>query len=176
MPGSSLTPLNRLLITTFGLGHMRPASGTWGSLPPVAIAGGMILLGWHPLGSGLVATIGYHAVLLAIVALFAHVCVHSGDAAEAAFGKKDPGQIVADETVGQCLPLMFLPAFATHSLHHLVFTLALAFVAFRICDIIKPWPARGLQEVPGGWGVLLDDVVAGVQAAAITQIVLLAVF
>ena len=45
-----------------------------------------------------------------------------------------------------------------------------AFVLFRIFDIIKPWPARGLQRVPGGWGILIDDLIAGLYAAAVTQL------
>ena len=45
-----------------------------------------------------------------------------------------------------------------------------AFLAFRLCDIIKPWPARQLQSLPGGLGVLVDDLAAGVQALALVQI------
>ena len=48
-------------------------------------------------------------------------------------------------------------------------TLALAFVAFRLCDIIKPWPARGLQRRPAGWGILLDDLASGAQTLLIVQ-------
>lgn len=171
MPSSALSPAGRALVTTFGLGLMRPASGTWGSVPSVLIAAGLIACGWRPLGAGPVASAGYHAVLLGVLIVFSLACVVFGDAAEAHFHKKDPGQIVADETAGQCLPLLLLPAAATQGLPHAAATLALAFVAFRVCDVVKAWPAGALQKVPGGWGVLLDDLVAGVQAMVIVQMV-----
>lgn len=160
------------LITTFGLGHLRPASGTWGSLPPVLLA--TIILGaGHGAEFSPHATLWwvYHVVLAAIAIVFSWACVHDGGAAEARFGKKDPGQVVADETAGQCLPLMCIPASAVTGWGPMLMTLALAFVSFRVMDIIKPWPARGLQKVPGGWGILIDDLFAGVYAAIVVQVV-----
>ncbi|MFI4872370.1 MAG: phosphatidylglycerophosphatase A, partial [Phycisphaerales bacterium JB061] len=97
------------MLTTFGLGRLRPASGTWGSLPPPAIAYLLVLAGLGP-GSGL-----YEAVIIAILLIFSAACVLQGDMAEAVFGKKDHGSIVADETAGQCIPLLglqFAPAAA----------------------------------------------------------------
>lgn len=167
----ALTPLGKILLTTFGLGHMRPASGTWGSMPTVVIAGGLILAGAAPCGAGLWPSVVYHGVLVLVLVVFSAACVIYGDGAEVHFGKKDPGSVVADETAGQAIPLMGLPAAATGELHHLVFTLLVAFVAFRACDIIKAWPARGMQRYPGGWGILVDDLVAGVQAAVVVQVV-----
>lgn len=155
-----------LLITTFGLGYRRPASGTWGSLPPPAIAWAMMLAGMRPAQT----PYAYHGVLIGVLALFSYACVRDGDRAEARFGEKDPSNVVADETAGQTLPLMALPASAVGSAWHALLTCAAAFVLFRIFDIIKPWPARGLQRVPGGWGILLDDLFAGLYAAAIVQL------
>lgn len=160
------------LITTFGLGHLRPASGTWGSLPPVVLSG--FVLG---LTQGLAFVPGsllwnsYHAGMALVLLIFAGSCIRDGEAAEARFGKKDPGQVVADETAGQCLPLMFLPATAVTGWTALLSTLALAFISFRILDIVKPWPARQLQRVPGGWGILIDDLFAGAYALLIVQVV-----
>ncbi len=51
-----------------------------------------------------------------------------------------------------------------------VVTLGLAFVSFRVMDVLKPWPANRLQRVPGGWGIVLDDLAAGVMAAAVVQV------
>jgi phosphatidylglycerophosphatase A len=93
-----------------------------------------------------------------------------GDRAEVCFFKKDPSQVVADETAGQCLPLMFLPASAFATVGQAAFTIAWAFICFRLLDIVKPWPARGLQRVPGGWGILIDDLFAGVYALGIMQV------
>jgi phosphatidylglycerophosphatase A len=140
-------------------------------MPTVIVAGAMLVCGLHPCGNGLVPSVIYHAVLLGILLVFSWACVYYGDGAEVYFGKKDPGSVVADETAGQAIPLMALPAAATMSPSHAAITLLLAFLAFRVCDIVKAWPARGLQKYPGGWGILVDDLVAGVQAAVIVQVV-----
>lgn len=153
------------LLTTFGLGHMRPASGTWGSLPPPILAAGLIALGMGPAGSPVV----YNGLLLLVLIVFSGACILYGDHAEARFGGKDPGQVVADETAAQCIPLMFLPAAAVATPLLAGFTLLYAFLCFRLLDIVKPWPARQIQETPGGWGILLDDLVAGVYALVLVQ-------
>ena len=154
MSSTRLSRTGMLMVTTFGLGFMRPASGTWGSMPTVVIAGLLLALGQVPVWGTLAWWI-YHGALLAVFLIFSAACVQFGSAAEVRFGKKDPGQVVADETAGQCLPLMFLPAHAFDS-------------PFRAA--IKPWPAYGLQRLAAGWGVLMDDIAAGIQAAIITQL------
>ena len=153
-------------ITTFGLGHIRPASGTWGSLPPVDIAGAMIVLGAGPHAQPL----AFYGVLGAILLAFCAACILQGDAAEARFGEKDPSEAVADETAGQCLPLLaILPSNSESPVRGLLFV-AIAFFAFRILDIIKPPPAKGWQRIPGGWGILIDDLVAGIYAAVVVVV------
>jgi phosphatidylglycerophosphatase A len=155
-------------ITLWGLGHIRPAPGTWGSLPPVFAAAVIAALGFTP------ATTSWLITVFAAVALvvFTLVCAVQGDAAEARWGRKDPSEAVADETAGQCVPLLFLPAFVFSSPGMTVFTLAYAFLAFRVFDILKPWPARQVQTVPGGWGIVLDDLFAGLQAALLLQLII----
>jgi len=155
-----------LWITTFGLGHMRPASGTWGSMPTVVLAGCLIFFGFGPGHSPII----YNAALIAWCVVFSIGCLVQGEAAEARFGKKDPSQAVADETAGQAIALLFLPAHVEVSLQTLILTLGGAFVAFRILDILKLWPARGLQRLPGGMGILIDDLIAGVQAMLLVQL------
>jgi len=155
-----------LSLTTFGLGRLRPAPGTWGSLPPPAIALGLVLLGHGPASSPWV----YNGVLAVVLILFSVACVWFGATGELVFGKKDPSQVVADETAGQCLPLLFLPLAADASLERTLAALALAFVAFRVFDIIKLPPANQLQRLRHGWGILADDLVAGVQAAVVVQL------
>ncbi len=140
-------------------------------MPPVIVAGAMIGAGAGPVEHPVV----YHGVLVVILLTFCAACVLQGDRAEARFGEKDPGQAVADETAGQCLSLMALPAGAVAPGWHAGLTLLGAFLAFRFFDILKPWPAPGLPRVPGGWGILLDDLVAGVYAMAAVQIVTRAV-
>jgi phosphatidylglycerophosphatase A len=163
-------------VTVFGLGHLRPAPGTWGSLPPVALAGVLILLGLGPQENPLV----YHAVLAAVCVASSAACVVFGEWAEAYYGKKDPGWVVADETAGQCIALIALPvavpaAFTVAGLWPLAFALAVSFLAFRVFDILKPPPANGLQRLPGGWGVLIDDLFAGAYALIATRVICLVV-
>lgn len=165
------------LITTFGLGHMRPASGTWGSMPPVAVALLLMLAGAGPRdGSGglLSGALIYYATFALMLIIFCWACIAHGDRAEARFGEKDPSEVVADETAGMCIPLLAIPASGLETWPKVIFTLALCFVAFRVMDIIKPPPARGLQRIPGGWGILIDDLVAGLYAAIVVNLFLLA--
>ncbi|MEL6796930.1 MAG: phosphatidylglycerophosphatase A [Planctomycetota bacterium] len=146
------------LLTVFGLGRLRPAPGTWGSLPPVVLAGALIAIGIAP-GSGV-----FEGVMIAVMLFFSAACVAQGDLAESVFGKKDHGNIVADETAGQCVTLVFLsflPADALATPLAAAFTLWLCFIAFRAMDIVKPWPADATQKFPAGWGVLVDDLFAG---------------
>ena len=169
-----LGSFGQAMLTTGGLGLMRPASGTWGSLPPVILAWALISMRIAP-GNGLWATLVYHTILVAVMVAFSLACLTFGDAAEARWNKKDPGQVVADETAGMCLPLMFLPAQAIDTMPRTVLMLLVTFLAFRLFDIWKPWPARGVQSAPGGAGILLDDLIAGVYAMAVTQAIARAV-
>lgn len=161
-------------ITVFGLGGMRPFPGTWGSLPPVVVAAIMLAAGLGPDAAGAWAWtpwLIYHGVLIVVMKVFALACLFDGDWAEARYGRKDPSNVVADETAGQCLALMFLPPAALATPVLAAFTLLYAFLAFRLMDIIKPPPARQLQAVPGGWGILLDDLVAGAFALGLVQLI-----
>jgi len=83
---------------------------------------------------------------------------------EQALGVEDPGPVVIDEVVGMLVSLLFLPGTWP--------VILAAFVAFRVFDIVKPWPAGRLEHVPGGWGVMADDVMAGVYANLTIQILI----
>ncbi len=147
--------------TTFGLGYLRPASGTWGSMPPVAIAG-VLLLASAPAWA--------ITLTMAVIAIaFTWACIAGGDEAEARFNRKDPGQVVADETAGMALAMLWLPAQAFESPQIAIFTLVLCFLVFRILDILKPWPINGLQRIPGGWGIVIDDLLAGLLTLGIVH-------
>lgn len=147
-------------ITTYGLGYMRPFPGTWGSLPPCVVAAILVLI--HA-GPGQAPWVWY-PMLIAFIAYFSVACIRQGEHAEAHFCKKDPSQVVADETAGQALALLFVPPGAiSANLEGLTIVFA-AFVLFRLWDILKPWPISQIQTVPGGWGILLDDLLAGIGA------------
>jgi phosphatidylglycerophosphatase A len=77
----------------------------------------------------------------------------AGEAAKF-FGRVDPGQVVIDEVVGQMLTLLLVP-------HATWKWLLGGFLLFRVLDVLKPFPARQAERFPRGWGIMLDDVVAG---------------
>jgi phosphatidylglycerophosphatase A len=156
-------------VTAGGLGHMWPASGTWGSLPPALL---MVGLAWTP------APGWVHMLVQGVLAALASIaCVRVGDRVEQVVGRKDPGVVVIDEVAGMALTLALAllgVAISSGGVQRLAepmpVTLPLAVAAggffwFRVMDVIKPPPARRLQAVPGGLGVLIDDLVVAPYAA-----------
>ena len=98
-------------------------------------------------------------VTLAIVTL---VGIWAGSRVERAIDAKDPGIIVIDEVAGMLVSVLFLP--------RTIPVLVTAFLLFRLFDIWKPFPARQVQELHGGLGVMLDDLIAGAYALALIVI------
>ncbi len=161
-------PTHDLFLTAGGLGFFRPASGTWGSLPPVVLAALLIIAGAGP---GSAHAWVFAAVMGVLVVAFAASCVAFGDAAEARWGK-DPSPVVADEVAGMALALLLAPpAVLSHEPVFALISLGGLFVLFRALDVAKPWPCNRLQAVPSGWGIVLDDLVAGLYAAALAWLV-----
>lgn len=153
--------LRKLVVTGLGTGYLPVAPGTWGSLGAVGV---FLAIAW---ASGRDAW-AVNAVLLAVVAASSIGCVALGRFTESAFGKPDPGQCTIDEWAGQSVALLAVPLGA-HGTD--VFVAAcVAFVYFRLLDILKPPPALQAEKLPRGWGVLTDDLVAGVYANIATQI------
>lgn len=147
-----------LIATMFGVGYMKPAPGSWGS------AAGLLIL-WPMLGHALGFLI---PVTLAIgLAGWLAASIHS-----TLTGRHDAPEVVVDEVCGQLLtfwPLMVIPATLPHWL-----LLLLGFGLFRLFDILKPGPVGWLdRHVDGGLGVMLDDVAAGILAAACLSAMLL---
>ena len=136
-----------LLALWFGVGLVRPAPGTWGSACALPLAA---LLVWA--GGPWALAVG--------IALVGGLGVWAAEVVERRSGESDADAVVVDEVVGQWIAL--LPAGLDPKLY------ALGFLAFRVIDIVKPWPASlADRRVKGGLGVMLDDVVAGLYAAAI---------
>ena len=156
--------MKRLLTSCFGLGRLPLAPGTWGSLPPTIIFVVMCYLGT----SAALITIAMAA--LAIVG--SAICVIFAPAIIAATGKDDPREVVADELAGQAVTFLTVPLLITEALTTgRVWAIAgIGFLLFRIFDIAKPWPIRKLEKFPQGWGVLADDLLAGVYAAIVLLI------
>ncbi len=151
--------MRRLVASCFGLGWLPIAPGTWGSLPPVVVFSVMLHFGVP----GLV-----NAAVMGVFVLAGSVaCVTCVPAVSALVGKIDPGEVVMDEVAGQAVTFLVIPLLlpADLSLKQCCLVAGGGFLLFRIFDIVKPWPISRLESLPAGWGVLADDLLAGVFAA-----------
>jgi phosphatidylglycerophosphatase A len=153
------------IATGFGSGYLKPAPGTWGS--------GAGLLAWLLLLGGLrngAPSLALLAMLAAPVALTL-VAVWASDQVVNETKQKDPSFIVVDEWAGVWValtPLLFTVAQQPQPWPLWTMRLAAPFLLFRLFDIWKPGPVRAAESLPGGWGVVLDDVLAGLLAGLIT--------
>jgi phosphatidylglycerophosphatase A len=153
----------RWIATCFGLGWLPVAPGSWGSLPPALAFGWLMYAGWPA------AALAVLAVMLVAGCV---TCVLYAPASMAAMGKDDPGEVVMDEFAAQALTFLGLPLLITRSLHgwESLVLASIGFLAFRVIDITKPWPIRELERLPAGWGILADDLAAGIGAAILVFI------
>ncbi|HKW65673.1 MAG TPA: phosphatidylglycerophosphatase A [Terriglobales bacterium] len=141
-----------LIATFFGCGRLRPGPGSWASAATV-------LLWWaisRAAGSEIQVLF---AVLLACLAVTLGIPAATRVARES--GITDPSFVVIDEVAGQLIALIAAPVRWK--------TLLAGFILFRAFDIVKPPPLRLLEKIPGGSGIMLDDVGAGLYALAILQ-------
>jgi len=158
-----MSRFRKFIITGAGTGYLPVAPGTWGS------AAACVVFLATALGSdGNPWCVGVAMVVL--VAAATAGCAALGRFAESAFGRKDPGQCTLDEWAGQALALVMLPLGA--GLRDWLITVGAAFVFFRVFDIIKPPPARQFERLPHGWGIVTDDLVAGLYANIAAQLLL----
>ena len=155
--------MSRLLITFFGLGRMPLAPGTWGSLGAVVVWVGL----WSACSAVGVPQAGLDAFVVLLVLLVSAGTIAWGPWAVETFGCPDPSACVSDEVAGQWLALLFLPVVSVQSMGLVVGT---QFLLFRLFDILKPPPARQLERLPAGWGILMDDLAAAVLANLVGQI------
>ena len=150
-----------LVISTFGVGYLPLAPGTWGSLVAVGI-----FLGFAQVvkGNALVAVV----VVSIVVVTFAGIWAASRT--EALANRKDPSKVVVDEVAGQLISLFPLTLFT----HWSIVAVIISFILFRFFDIVKPYPARRLEALKSGFGIMCDDLIAGLYAAVITAIIVAA--
>jgi phosphatidylglycerophosphatase A len=145
-----MTQLALWLATVLGIGRIPFAPGTFGSIP------GVLLAVWlHHLGVP-------WWVETAVIAVTFAVGTWAAGEAERFFQLTDPGPVVIDEVLGMLVTLAFLPVNATGAL--------VGFVAFRVFDIVKPFPARNLERLPGGLGIMADDFAAGVWGQIVMRV------
>ncbi len=146
----------------FGLGMLPLVPGTWGSLPPVII---FLILEFFKVSPTAIA------VVMAIVAMvWSIACVMFAKDIIKLTGKNDPREVVADEIAGQAVTYLFICFVITANIsgRELLITAGLGFFWFRFFDVLKPWPIRKLEKLPEGWGILLDDLLAGVYAGVVS--------
>ena len=153
MPATSKSRVSWLIATFFGIGHVQPGSGTWAAAVTV-------LMWWaasHWIRSSellIVASVAAGAVTLIGIPASSTVARESG--------VKDPGFVVIDEVAGQLIALLGVPLDWKY--------LLAGFILFRSFDILKPFPLRRLEKLPGGAGIMLDDVGAGLYALVLLQL------
>lgn len=154
-----------LFFSTFGVGYLPIAPGTWGSMVGVGI---YLLAAWcvnfvehfilvhHGLPVSFNAWV--HISILVSLLLFCFLGIWASGRSTDFFGAKDPSKTVVDEVMGQLITFLFIPFTSSWK-----FILA-GFLLFRLFDIWKPYPIDSLQDLPGGIGICADDILAGVYA------------
>ena len=138
-----------VLGTWFGAGLAPVASGTVGTLATLPLA---LLLAW----------IGSPVLFVAVTAAVIALGVWSSGALARELGRKDPGEAVIDEAAGFLVTLAFLPPDP--------WIVLAGFLLFRALDIAKPFPARRLERLPGGWGIMADDLMVGLYAHGLLRL------
>lgn len=131
-----------LIATGLGVGYLPRMPGTWGSLLGLVLAGLLASLTWWQYGL--------------VLGLLGAVAIAAAERYRRRVGTDDPQVVVIDEVVG-CVLVMWGQPWTWASA-------VLGFAAFRLFDIWKPWPVRSLERLPGGIGIVADDLAAGVYA------------
>lgn len=168
-PRTSGDSVRAFLVSGFGSGYAPVASGTFGSAVAIAIS----LVVWQ-VARWTNAPAGTLDIAWVILALLASVvCVALGKWACVYYADRcrkpgDPGHVVLDEFAGQWVSLLLLPLGGP--VRTLV-VFAVQFFLFRFFDVLKAPPAKQLEHLPHGWGILLDDVAAGVCANLVGQLI-----
>jgi phosphatidylglycerophosphatase A len=145
----------KAIATFFGVGRLRPGPGTWGSAAAVLI--------WFVLSNAVRPT-GQTLVLGGLAILAVVVGIPAATRVAKSSGIDDPQFVVIDELAGQWIALLFAPVSWK--------TLLAGFILFRGFDIVKPPPARQLEKLPAGSGIVMDDVAAGIYALIVMQLLL----
>jgi phosphatidylglycerophosphatase A len=156
-------PLAAFLATGFGSGLSPVMPGTAGSVVGLALGGTLVRAIAPHTGS-----VGLALGLLTSGLVFGAIGVAVSGPVCRTLDAKDPGCIVIDEISGQLIACAAIPLFTFGaSVAFRAAAWAGAFVLFRFFDIVKPGPIRTIQDLPGGWGVVLDDVRGGVAAGVV---------
>jgi phosphatidylglycerophosphatase A len=152
------------IATFFGAGFWKPGPGTAGSISAALI---WLIAGHFTVASTTATSFATHnelAILTATAALFLlAIAIPAATIVARETGREDPQIVVADEAVGQWITLIAAPAGWEYAL--------IGLVLFRLFDITKPPPIRKIEFLPEGWGIMLDDVGAGIYALICLQLI-----
>ena len=144
-----------LVATFFGVGHLHPGPGTWGSAATVLL--------WAALSYGVSSSLRT-PVAIGLALLVILIGIPAATRVARASGLKDPQFVVIDEVAGQLVALIAVPLSWK--------TFLAGFILFRGFDIVKPPPVRQLERLPEGTGIVLDDVAAGLYALIVMHLLL----
>jgi phosphatidylglycerophosphatase A len=139
----------KMLGSGFFTGYLPMIPGTWGSLAALLIY--------------LIPGFENPSFMFLMISLFIVIGIPIGDRFESVYGK-DPKECTIDEVVGMWITLLFLP--------RKIWWIIAAFVIWRLMDIVKPFPARQFEKIKGGWGIMLDDITAGLYSFISIQMVI----
>ena len=154
-PGQKKTLWAFAVATFFGAGYGKPGPGTWGSVAALLLWAAFAW-GIHPAPQSLLLA------LLAGIALTLLFGIPTATIVARESGRHDPQFVVIDEVAGQWIALIGSHASWRHAL--------IALVLFRLFDITKPFTVRQLEKLPEGWGIVLDDVGAGLYALGVASL------
>lgn len=143
--------VEKIIGSGFFTGYVKKASGTFGSLAGLVIY--------------LIPGFENPSIMIFFITLFIMIGVPIARKFESVYGE-DPKEYTNDEIIGMWITLLFIPK--------KIWWIILGFFIFRILDIIKPFPAKQLESVKNGWGVLLDDIAAGIYSFISLQLVVFA--
>ena len=159
-------PISTFFATGGGIGMIPFAPGTWGSLEGIVVFflaySSAVLWKYESL-----ETLNFTPVMLVVLVLLTTLGIVVSNRVEE-LTEKDPGPVVIDEVVGQYLALAVPAYIGLSSTRSPLVVIISSFLLFRLFDIWKPGPIRKLQDLPGGWGIMLDDVAAGILAGVMT--------
>jgi phosphatidylglycerophosphatase A len=144
--------IHQLLATGLGIGYIGKGGGTIAALACCIV--------WYFSQAG--GTNNWLALLITIIIVI--VGIWNGNKVEAAWGK-DSSKVVIDEIAGMCITLLFVPI--------TILNVFIGLVLFRFFEIVKPLFIKKLELLPGGWGVMMHDVVAVIYANMLLQIIIL---
>jgi phosphatidylglycerophosphatase A len=141
--------------TFFGAGLLKPGPGTWGSVAAMLLWAITVIPSVRGAYRGEIDLVfGFWLLATLIATLLATaIGIPAATIVARESGREDPGHVVIDEVAGQWLTLAVCRPDWPHAL--------LALALFHLFDITKPWPVRKLEALPGGWGIMLDDLAAG---------------